>query len=405
MKKIQTRFPGIFYREHPNRRHGIKPDRYYVMRLSVNGKRIEEACGWASENWTALKATNLRSELMENKRRGTPPFTLREKRAMKEAKLQKEQEKIHKEKKQGITFEEIFNGIYTDTVKENKHPRSWKREENLFEHYLEPVIGKKPLSAIAPIDLERIKRTMKKKGLAPRTIHYALAVVRQVFNFAIRHSLFDGANPVSKIKLPSSDNRRMRFLTPEEAGTLLTKLKESSSKVYDMALLSLHTGMRAGEIFNLEWRDVDPDRGILILRNTKNGKTRPAFMTDAVKKMFESMKRHKPSALVFPDRNGKSIVRISLTFQRTVNTLEFNKGIKDRRYKVCFHTLRHTFASWHIEAGTDPYVLKELLGHSDFKMTARYTHLGENTMKAATTQMNIFLKKMLIYKKKQKNQG
>jgi len=324
---------------------------------------------------------------------------------MKEAKLQKEQEKIHKEKKQGITFEEIFNGIYTDTVKENKHPRSWKREENLFEHYLEPIIGKKPLSAIAPIDLERIKRTMKKKDLAPRTIHYALAVVRQVFNFAIRHNLFDGANPVSKIKLPSSDNRRMRFLTPEEAGALLTKLKERSPKVHDMALLSLHTGIRAGEIFSLEWRDVDCERGILILRNTKNGKTRPAFMTDDVKKMFESMMRRKPSALVFPDCNGKPIVRISQTFQRTIDALNYNKGVKDRRYRICFHSLRHTFASWHIEAGTDPYVLKELLGHSDFKMTARYTHLGENTMKAATTQINTFLKKNNAIQKNKKIKG
>jgi len=94
-----------------------------------------------------------------------------------------------------------------------------------------------------------------------------------------------------------------------------------------------------------------------------------------------------PSALVFPDQNGKLMTRISPTFQRAVNTLKLNQGIKDRRYKVCFHTLRHTFASWLIEDGVDPYVVKELLGHSDFKMTERYTHLGQNILRRALDRL------------------
>jgi len=208
----------------------------------------------------------------------------------------KEQEEKIKKLKDSLSFKDLFEGKYTETVKGNKHLRSWQREESLFKRYLEPAIGKKPLSSITPFDLEKIKRTMKKKGLAPRSITYALAVIRQVFNFAICHNLFDGNNPVSKIKLPSSDNRRMRFLTTEEATMLLKTLERSSQKVYNMALLSLRTGMRAGEIFKLEWRDVDIERRILILRNTKNGKTRPVLMTDEVKEIFESMLKIKKNA-------------------------------------------------------------------------------------------------------------
>jgi len=382
---------GVRYYEHPTRKHGVKKDRYFAIRHTVEKKQIEEGLGWASQGWTVNKALGVMGELIENKRRGEGPRTLKEKRSMEEAKRRKEEERKLKEKTMSQTFKELFEGLYTDTVKENKHPSAWRSENCLFKGYLNPAIGNKLLDDIAPIDLERIKHTMKKKGRAPRTVKYALAVVRQVFNFAIRHNLFDGINPVSKIKLPSSDNRRMRFLTREEATTLLIKLKESSSQVHDMALLSLHTGMRAGEIFNLEWHDIDLNRAILILRDTKNGKTRPAFMTEAVKRIFKSMKKGKPSDLVFPSRKSKIRNEISKTFTRTINTLEFNKGIKDRRYKVCFHTLRHTFASWHIEAGTDPYIVKELLGHSDFKMTARYTHLGKNTMKKAVDHLNAIL--------------
>ena len=52
--------PGIRYREHPARRHGIKPDRYYVIRFGVDGKQLEDACGWASEGWTVAKVEQRR---------------------------------------------------------------------------------------------------------------------------------------------------------------------------------------------------------------------------------------------------------------------------------------------------------------------------------------------------------
>jgi len=78
----------------------------------------------------------------------------------------------------------------------------------------------------------------------------------------------------------------------------------------------------------------------------------------------------------------------SFTFARAVDTLKMNEGIKDRRLQVTFHTLRHTYASWHVENGTDLYTVKELLGHSDFKMTARYSHLGENTLQAAVKRLD-----------------
>jgi len=386
-KKWKSFGYGVRYYEHETRRHGVRKDRYFTIRHSVDGKRVEEGLGWASQGWTATKARNLLAILNENKRRGEGPRTLKEKRELEASKRRKEQEEQIKKQRSSLTFKDIFEGIYTKTVKGNKHPRSWQREKSLFKLYLESEIGDKPLSDITLFDLEKIKRDMKKKGLAPRSIAYALAVVRQVFNFAIHHGLFDGNNPVSKIKLPSSDNRRMRFLTNEEAIMLLGKLKETSQQVHDIAFLSLRTGMRAGEIFNLEWRDVDIDRKILTLRDTKNGRTRMVFMTEGVKKVFQSMKRRKPSDPVFLDRNGKPINRISHTFQRTVDALGFNNGIEDRRYKVCFHTLRHTFASWLIEDGVSPYVVKELLGHSDFKMTERYAHVGENKMREAVERL------------------
>jgi site-specific recombinase XerD len=64
-----------------------------------------------------------------------------------------------------------------------------------------------------------------------------------------------------------------------------------------------------------------------------------------------------------------------------------NKGIEDKRQRVVFHTLRHTYASWLVENGVDLYTVKELMGHKNLAMTERYSHLGQNTLKAAVQKL------------------
>jgi site-specific recombinase XerD len=90
-----------------------------------------------------------------------------------------------------------------------------------------------------------------------------------------------------------------------------------------------------------------------------------------------------PSELVFKDNNGRQIIKISKTFGRTIKNLGFNDGVTDRRDRALFHTCRHTFASWHVQNGTDLYTVKELLGHSTIQLTERYSHLRPDGLKKA----------------------
>jgi integrase len=381
---FQTKFRGVRYRQHPTRKHGVKFDRYFSLRYQVDGRRIEEGCGWSSENWTAEKAAVLLAELKQAAKTGNGKASLRERRE--EAKSKKEAEA-----KEKVTFADYWKTVYFPHSKAEKTYRAHQTEQGLFTKWIAPVIGALPFKDVAPIHLERIKKLMADDGKAPRSVQYCLAVIRQCFNDARRHGVFTGDNPVKKVRSPRVDNRRLRFLSPEESDILLEKLKREDQTTHDMALLSLHCGLRASEIFGLTWNDLDVQKGILTVRNTKKGLTRYAHMTTAVKEMLLSREIGEPTALVFPAGRGKTR-EVPGTFARGVKELKLNDGITDRRDKVCFHTLRHTFASWLVQGGASLYEVKEQLGHRSLSMTERYSHLAPDSGRKTVNILETFVR-------------
>jgi integrase len=124
------------------------------------------------------------------------------------------------------------------------------------------------------------------------------------------------------------------------------------------------------------------------LLDTKNSKTRTAYLNDKSKAILKARPRGTPNELVFPARGGGKIIQISDAFNRAIDKLEWNKDVEDRRQKVTFHTLRHTFASWLVEDGTDLFTVKELLGHADYAMAARYSHVGAENLRSAVNRLS-----------------
>lgn len=139
-------------------------------------------------------------------------------------------------------------------------------------------------------------------------MEYALTTLGQIFRHAERLDYFQGDIPITKIKKPKYDNKRIRFLSQDEADTLLEILKGKSQETYEMALLSLHCGLRAGEIFSLTWKDVDLDHGLITLLDTKSTKTRTVSMTADVQ-----------SFCVAPDRNKKAAATMEQVFQKNAD--------------------------------------------------------------------------------------
>jgi len=389
-KWIKTTFPGVRYREHPTRKNGVKRDQYFTIRYKLAGKDKEEGLGWASEDWTAAKAYDRLKELKKNRKAGEGPQTLAEKRGIEDARKAAEKTEAERQEKEAVTFETFFKDTYLPQAKADKKERSVTREEGLFNVWIKPVIGHLSMKAVAPFHLEKLKKSMADKGQSPRSIEYALSVVRQIFNTAKRLGAFDGENPTAKVKFPKPDNGRMRFLTHKEADKLLEALKGKSADVHDMTLLSLNCGLRFGEIAALTWQDVDLERGTLTIRDAKAG-SRYAFLTEQSKAMLEAREEGKPSDYVF---TGRKVLldRISLTFKRTIDELKLNEGIDDPRLRVYFHSCRHSYAAWMIEEGADLYTVQKLLGHKTNVMTQRYAHMSESRLRDAAKALSLALR-------------
>lgn len=403
---FKTKYPGVRYRKHPSRRHGVNFDQYFFIRYQKNGKRHEEGLGWASEGWSVERASEELARLKRAARTGEGPQRLKEARELEEVRRVEEAERKVAEKRAAITYAEFFKKTYLPHAKAHKKPDTWESEERLFRLWISPVIGHFPFSKVAPFHLDKIKANMragrrantspqksKPRPLSPKTINDALAVVRQVWNFARRDGIVEGDWPGRDVKKLKVNNQRIRFLSREEADQLFAELRRTSRQLHDIALISLHCGARAGEIFTLTWDCIDSERETLLLLDTKNGESRTAFMSPAVKTMLEHRKRKaEGDGLIFRDRNGKQIKEVSAAFARVVKRLGLNAGMEDSRRRVYFHTLRHTYASWLVEAGVDLYTVKELLGHKTLAMTARYSHLGENSLRQATRKLAATLK-------------
>jgi len=383
-----TKYPGVRFREHPTRKHGVQYDKYFSVRYTLDGKRHEEAIGWASDGWSAQSAAEELARLKRAHRTGEGAYSLAERREQKETKRKADDEKKKQEERDALTFSQAWVSMYLPHAQTYKAKQTIRTEESYYSSWIKPVIGDISLKGIAQLDVERVKKIMMDAAKSPKTIEHVLAIIRQVFNQANVMGVYPGGSPTEKIKISRNDNRRIRFLTYYEVEMLLDSLCMSSQDLYDMSLLALNCGPRAGEMHSLTWHDIDFEQGIVTFRDTKNKYVRHIPITKRVRRMLENRRAYKTSTLVFPARNGGRRKEVSKTFERIINDLEFNAGIEDRRQRVVFHTLRHTCASWLVMAGVPLYTVKEYLGHRQISQTERYAHLAPESLKQATDALN-----------------
>jgi integrase len=358
------KYLGVYYAESSINVWRGRPDRVYWVNFkdSKTGKLRWERCGWASEGWTPEAAQKRRHELLEHDRVG------------------KYKPKAERQFAQ-LRLGELMEKHYLPWSKDNK--RRFYGDFNLYKNWIKDRFAGMRLENISPLDLERLKKEMKEKGKSEATIRHALCLVRQAFNKAVVWGLYKGENPCRGVSFPNPNNARQRFLSSEEAQKLLETLEMHSPKVAHIAAMSLYGGLRLQEVLNLSWSNVDMVNGIIYAQDTKNNSSRPIFITDPIRLILDELPKGSPDQLLFSTNQGMPIQWLSKSFRVAVDELKLNEGIEDPRKRVCFHTLRHTYASWAVIAGVPLYTVGKALGHKTTVMTQRYAHLAPESHRVA----------------------
>lgn len=360
MARKATRYIGVYSRTSESRRHEGRPDVCFDISYKIGRRKVWEKVGWKSEGVTAGYASRLRTERMQESRLG---------KVVKKARVR--------------TLDEAFE-LYREA-----HLASTKSERRIVGMYyagVSPVFGREQLHRIGTLDIQKFVTSLVGRRAAATIRHY-VSIIRVVYRKLILWGEYSGDVPTDGVVMPRVDNQRGRYLTQEEAARLMEGLRNRSEDTYRIAVLSLYTGMRAGEIFGLRGEDIDLAEGTISIKNSKNGRARTAYMTKVIREMFDAMELI-PGRPVFPARDGGVRKEVPDTFERAVDELGLNDSLADVRDRVVFHTLRHTYATWLVSEGVPLYTVSKLLGHSTLKMTERYAKHAPEAKRKAVEVLN-----------------
>ena len=372
-KRIKTAYPGVFYRE-AIRIGGRGAERVYYIVFKNNGRVIEEKVGRQYvDDMTPARASHLRAERIEGKR-----LSRKELKARKEARKKADQDRW--------TLERLWEG-YKKNRFQNKGLRV---DEGRYKKYIKPDFENKEPKDIVLLDVDRLKRR-RLNNLAPQTVKHVLNLFLRIINYGVKRSLCD---PLTfRIEKPRVNNQRTEDLSTEQLKSLFEAIEaDENIQAKNLMRMALFTGMRRGELFKLKWDDIDPERGFITIRDPKGVIDQKIPLNNGVRNILENHIR-TGSPYVFPGRGGRQRVDIN----KQVNRIKKRAGLPAEFRPL--HGLRHTYASMLASSGkVDMYTLQKLLTHKDPRMTQRYAHLRDETLKKAAKVADDIIEAALLAK-------
>jgi integrase len=228
--------------------------------------------------------------------------------------------------------------------------------------------------AIAQYQRERIGQ------VSAYTVANELTVLRHMLRLAKRWGYVD---QVPDVDMPRKPEGRQRYLEANEIGRLLAACRRSRNPyLAAIVTIAVNTGMRKAEILGLTWERIDLSTSRITLYQTKSGKPRGVPMNRAV---YDALVTLQPDAeqragLVFRRSADRAWGQIRRAFTTALERAEITS--------FRFHDLRHTAASHMVMRGASLKDVQEILGHADYKMTMRYSHLSPAHLRAAVDRLD-----------------
>ena len=234
-------------------------------------------------------------------------------------------------------------------------------------------LGDYTLATVTPDLIGRKRDELQtKEGLAPGTVNRYLSALSKAFNNAVKEWHWLQDNPLARVSKKPEPRGIVRYLSDEERAALLDACRKSDYKpLYTMVLFALTTGMRRGELLGLRWQDVDLERRVAVLHNTKNGDRRSVPIVPEVAAL---LREHGKVRKLGNDQVfvADGTAEVWLFDKAWFAALSVAK-VKDFR----FHDLRHTAASYLAMSGATVPELAAVLGHRTLQMVKRYAHLSD----------------------------
>jgi integrase len=353
-QRFKTRYPGVYYVEGT----GVdgKPERIYYVFYRKNGKQVEEKAGRQfKDDMTPARASHIRTQRLHgdaptNRERREAENSVRDVWSIKRLWLE------YKDRKPGL------KGFVTD--------------ENRYRNHIEPLLGDREPDTVTPFDVDRLRLRLLKTH-APGTVKNVLELLRRLLNFAAKKCLCP--TPSFTIEMPKVNNLKTEDLTPEQLLALLEAIeRDPNIQASNFMKMALFTGMRRGELFRLQWQDVDFDRGFIHIRNPKGGQDQKIPLNHAANDLLAGHPK-TGSPYVFPGRGGKQRTDINKQVTRIKAAASLPKDFR------ALHGLRHVYASMLASSGqVDLYTLQKLLTHKSAAMTQRYAHLRDKALRRAS---------------------
>ena len=342
--KLVKGYTGVYKNELEN------GDIAYHITWKWDGKKEWLKIGLHSEGVRLAYCKKRRSAIMVALRNGeTPPITLKN--------------------KSKFTLDQVADDFF---IKKAYTSHTKRTIEGRYRNHISPALGKKQIESISLDDIEALHKAKDNdKNCSNKSVQLIMEQLSAILNYAISVKKYHKENPCKSIKLKKVDNARQRYLNKQEIELLLERVSDNKN-AYLFTLLSLSTGARLADVYNMKKKQFNLENRTVTIKNTKGKTTYQAFLTKRVLKVLD-LTELEPNDILF-DVSQRVIER----YMKKVFDELFNVGLdaKDAKNRVVIHTLRHTFASLLAISGTPIFTIQKLLDHKDIKDTLRYAKLS-----------------------------
>ena len=250
------------------------------------------------------------------------------------------------------------------------------------------LIGDKLLRSVGPYDVERFK-SLRLREVSAQKVAIDFRQLKAAFSRAVKFGIIQ-KNPFKEVKNVRIPDKDPLYLTPVEFDRLLESTSDQQLRA--IMILAVCTSMRIGEIVNVRWPDIDAANRVVHLKNRpdfvlKGKRQRPVPLNDTCLSLLATLE--KRGEFLFCNRKGRKLSArwVSERFRRVIRKAGFPKGLH-------MHSLRHTGASWLVQAGVPLAYVQRILGHYSITTTQMYVHTAPEHLRESVTKLDALIGKV-----------